>query len=117
MTAVPGRAGSEAPAPIFAALGDPTRLRLVARLCEGGPQSITRLAAGSYFTRQAITKHLRVLEAAGLVRGFRHGRERRWEIRARRLDLARRHLDRISRQWTQRLEALKRHVEDMPDEP
>src|SRR5881296_2777931 len=58
-------------APIFAALGDGTRLRLVARLCAGGPQSIARLTAGSEITRQAVTKHLLVLADAGLVRGVR----------------------------------------------
>jgi DNA-binding transcriptional ArsR family regulator len=61
-------------APIFAALGDETRLRLVFRLCDDGPMSITRLAAGSKVTRQAITKHLRVMEDAGLVRSARRGR-------------------------------------------
>jgi DNA-binding transcriptional ArsR family regulator len=70
---------------LFAALGDPTRLRLVSRLCEGGPLSIARLTAGSRLTRQAITKHLRVLKGAGLVRSRRRGRESLWQLEQRRL--------------------------------
>ena len=101
--------------PIFAALGDETRLRLVARLCAGGPQSITRLTSGSEITRQAITKHLRVLSGAGLVRGVRQGRESRWTLAPDRFDVARRYLDLVSEQWTRRLEALERHLDAMPD--
>ena len=67
-------------APVFAALGDETRLGLVARLSSEGPLSITRLTAGSAVTRQAITKHLYVLAMAGLVSDVRHGRERNWEL-------------------------------------
>ena len=102
-------------APIFAALGDPTRLRLVARLCAGGPQSIARLTAGSEVTRQAVTKHLLVLADAGLVRGVRQGRESRWALEPEQLEVARRYLDLISEQWTQRLEALQLHLESMPE--
>ncbi|MGH9776710.1 MAG: ArsR/SmtB family transcription factor, partial [Candidatus Acidiferrales bacterium] len=65
----------KAHAPVFAALGDETRLSLVAKLCGGRPQSISQLAEGSNLTRQAITKHLRVLESAGVVRSVRSGRE------------------------------------------
>lgn len=111
MTAAPKRAVPEESAPIFAALGDPTRLRLVARLSKGGPQSIARLTEEASVTRQAITKHLRVLEGAGLVRSVRLGRESRWEIEPRRLEVARAFLERISAQWDERLEALRRHVE------
>ena len=75
----PSATAASAAAPVFAALGDETRLRLVARLCKGGPQSIAGLAAGSEVTRQAITKHLQVLGAAGLARSVREGRERVWE--------------------------------------
>jgi DNA-binding transcriptional ArsR family regulator len=99
-------------APIFAALGDETRLRLVARLCEGGPQSIAGLAAGSDVTRQAITKHLQVLADAGLARSTREGRERVWEFEPRRLEAVRRYLDSISRQWDAALDRLKRFVEE-----
>jgi DNA-binding transcriptional ArsR family regulator len=96
---------------VFAALGDPTRLRLVARLCDGGPQSIARLTSATDVTRQAVAKHLRVLADAGLVHGVRQGRESRWEVDAQQLEVARRYLDRIAERWDDRLEALKRHVE------
>jgi DNA-binding transcriptional ArsR family regulator len=101
----------EASAPVFAALGDETRLRLVSRLCEDGPQSIAKLTAGFDVTRQAITKHLHVLEDAGLVRGARDGRESIWELEPRRLLEARRHLDAISKQWDEALGRLKDFVE------
>jgi DNA-binding transcriptional ArsR family regulator len=102
----------EASAPVFAALGDKTRLRLVTRLCEQGPLSIAKLTAGSDVTRQAVTKHLRVLEDAGLVRGTRDGRESVWELSPRRLSDARRCLDMISQQWDDALGRLKAFVED-----
>jgi len=98
-------------APVFAALGDETRLRLVSRLCSGGPASIARLTAGSSVTRQAITKHLHVLAGAGLVRSARRGRERVWELRPRQLEQARESLDAISRQWDEALDRLKAFVE------
>src|SRR6195952_5229120 len=85
-------------APVFAALGDATRLRLVARLCGDGPLSIARLSDGSGVTRQAITKHLHSLAAAGLVRDTRSGRERIWELEPQRLEKARRCLDQIADQ-------------------
>jgi DNA-binding transcriptional ArsR family regulator len=99
-------------APIFAALGDETRLALVARLCEDGPWSIARLTAGSDVTRQAVTKHLQVLAGAGVVRDSRRGRERLWELSPERLDEARRALDEISRRWDEALDRLKRYVEE-----
>jgi DNA-binding transcriptional ArsR family regulator len=102
-------------APIFAALGDETRLRLVARLCSGGPQSIARLTAGSEVTRQAVTKHLLVLADAGLVRGVRQGRENRWALKPEQLEVARRYLELISERWTDCLEALERHLGSMPE--
>jgi len=98
-------------APIFAALGDAIRLRLVARLSAGGPLSITTLAAGATVTRQAITKHLHVLEGAGLVHGARHGREQLWELQPRQLLAARRCLEIIERQWDAALSRLKDFVE------
>lgn len=107
--------GFESSAPLFAALGDETRLRLVARLCSGGPQSIARLTAGSKVTRQAVTKHLLVLADAGLVRGVRQGRESRWALKPEQLEVARHHLELISEQWTERLEALERYLESMPE--
>lgn len=96
---------------IFAALGDETRLRLVSRLCNDGPMSITRLTAGSNVTRQAITKHLRVMKEAGLVRNARHGRENVWQLEQRRLEDARRYLDLISKQWDDALGRLRKFVE------
>jgi DNA-binding transcriptional ArsR family regulator len=98
-------------APVFAALGDETRLRLVARLCTDGPQSIARLTEGAEVTRQAISKHLRVLEEAGVVRGSRDGRESVWEIEPRRLDDARRSLDLISARWDAAIDRLRALVE------
>jgi DNA-binding transcriptional ArsR family regulator len=99
-------------APVFAALGDETRLSLVARLSGGEPLSITRLASGTQVTRQAITKHLHILEEAGVVKGFRQGREQLWELERRRLDQARRSLDTIARQWDGALARLKALVEE-----
>jgi DNA-binding transcriptional ArsR family regulator len=99
-------------APVFAALGDLTRLRLVARLTGGRPQSITQLSAGAAVTRQAITKHLRVLADAGLVRGHKHGREQMWELNLRQVQEARRRLDLIAQQWDGALARLKLMLED-----
>jgi DNA-binding transcriptional ArsR family regulator len=99
-------------APLFAALGDETRLALVLRLGSGGPHSIAQLAAESPYTRQAITKHLEVLSAAGLVRSDRRGRERIWTVEADRLDAARRYLDQVSLQWDAALGRLKQFVEE-----
>jgi DNA-binding transcriptional ArsR family regulator len=108
---VAGNAALRASAPVFAALGDETRLRLVSRLCSGGPASIARLTAGSSVTRQAITKHLEVLAGAGLVHSRRLGRERVWELRPQQLEQARESLDAISRQWDEALGRLKSFVE------
>jgi DNA-binding transcriptional ArsR family regulator len=102
-------------APIFAALGDETRLRLVARLSEGGPQSIVQLTTGTVVTRQAITKHLNVLAGAGLVRGSRSGRESRWELEPQRIVEVGSYLDLISEQWDKRLAAIKQHIEAEPE--
>jgi DNA-binding transcriptional ArsR family regulator len=99
-------------APLFAALGDETRLGLVARLSAGGSVSVTQLTAGSGITRQAVSKHLRVLASAGLVRGSRRGRESLWRLEPRRLDEARRSLDRLSQQWDQALDRLRMFVEE-----
>ena len=98
-------------APLFAALGDATRMDLVARLSSGGPQSIARLAHGSPITRQAVTKHLVVLADAGLVRSERRGRERHWQLEPGALDIARRYLDHVSQQWDDRLSALAQHLD------
>jgi DNA-binding transcriptional ArsR family regulator len=99
-------------APLFAALGDETRFRLLARLSSGGPGSITSLGATLPVSRQAITKHLAVLSDAGLVRSRRRGRERIWQLEPKRLSDAHQYLDRISQQWDSALERLRKHVED-----
>jgi DNA-binding transcriptional ArsR family regulator len=96
---------------VFAALGDPQRLRIVSRLCQDGPQSIARLTEGTEVTRQAVTKHLRVLEAAGLARGERSGRETVWTLEPRPLEAAREHLAQISRQWDEAIDRLRAFVE------
>jgi DNA-binding transcriptional ArsR family regulator len=101
-------------APIFAALGDGTRLQLLDRLGEDGPQSITRLSTGSAITRQAVTKHLLVLADAGLVHDARRGRERIWSLDTGRLSDAGRSLEHFSRQWDAALARLKAFVEEEP---
>jgi len=98
-------------APIFAALGDETRLYIVASLSSTGPMSIVALTTGSGVTRQAVTKHLRVLLDAGLVRLERAGRETRWELDREPLDAARDSLDQIATQWDEALGRLKAFVE------
>jgi DNA-binding transcriptional ArsR family regulator len=99
------------PAPLFAALGDQTRLGLVTRLSTEGPASIARLTRGSGVTRQAVAKHLRVLGRAGIVSDSRRGRESVWTLEPRKLEEARRSLDRISRHWDDALGRLKVFVE------
>lgn len=99
-------------APIFAALGDETRLQLVARLGREGPLSIAKLTERTTITRQAVAKHLRVLEGAGVVVGSRDGRESVWTLETKRLEDARAHLEVISRQWDDTLERLRAFVED-----
>jgi DNA-binding transcriptional ArsR family regulator len=101
-----------AAAPVFAALGEPTRLRLLARLGEGGAQSIARLTEGTAITRQAVTKHLRVLEESGLARSARDGREQIWTLDPAPLDAARRSLEQVSQRWDERLARLKVLVEE-----
>lgn len=99
------------PSLIFAALGDETRLRLVARLSGGQPHSISQLTRGSKLTRQAITKHLRVLEAAGIVHSVRAGRESRFQFDPKPLQEMKDYLDFVSKQWDQALFRLKSFVE------
>ena len=98
-------------APVFAALGDVTRLSLVAKLCAGQPRSISQLTEGSHLTRQAITKHLRVLERAEIVRSVRAGRESLFEFDPEPMEEIKKHLDSISEQWDQALSRLKSFVE------
>ena len=108
----PASAALERSAPTFAALGDATRLHVVSRLSREGPLSITELSEGVELTRQALTKHLEVLAAAGLVRSEWKGRARVWELRTRQLEEARRALDTISKRWDEALERLRAMVEE-----
>jgi len=99
-------------APIFAALGDDTRLAVIDRLGSAGPQSISRLTEGTELTRQAMTKHLHVLARAGLVRDTRAGRERIWELSRAPLEAARSYLEQAAARWDVRIARLRLLVED-----
>jgi DNA-binding transcriptional ArsR family regulator len=98
-------------ASVFAALGDETRLAVLARLARGQAQSITRLTEGTRLTRQAVTKHLRVLQGAGVVRSIRVGRETQFALEPKPIDDARVYLDGVARQWDDALARLKAFVE------
>lgn len=102
---------SEALASVFAALGDPTRLKLVAVLCAGGALSIAQLTANTDITRQAVTKHLHVLADAGVVRDTKAGRERLWQLDPAQIEAAKRTLEVIGRQWEVALGKVKAFVE------
>ena len=99
-------------APLFAALGDETRLSLISRLCQESWQSISQLASGTDLTRQAVTKHLQVLERAGLVRSVRKGRETLFEFDATPIETMTQYLEAVSKQWDKKLNDLKNFVED-----
>lgn len=103
-------------APVFFALGDQTRMRLVALLCAGGALSITSLTAETHLTRQAVTKHLQVLADAGIVRDLRQGRERLWQFEPARIAEARAALDLIGQNWDGALGRLKALVEAPADD-
>lgn len=98
-------------APVFAALGDATRLKLVGRLVDGRPRSIAQLADGLDLTRQGVTKHLRVLQRAGIVKARSVGRESRFTFVPEPVDRARSYLDAVSAQWDDALARLKTFVE------
>ena len=98
-------------ATVFFALGDVTRLRLVALLCAGSALSITQLTTKTEITRQAVTKHLQVLADAGLVRDLKIGRERLWQFDPAQMEAARESLEVIGRQWNQALAKLKAFAE------
>jgi DNA-binding transcriptional ArsR family regulator len=98
-------------AAVFAALGDETRLGLVSILCDAGPTSIAKLTESFDMTRQAITKHLRVMQEAGLVRRTQQGRESIWRLEPKRLADARQHLESVSAQWEGALTRLRRFLE------
>jgi DNA-binding transcriptional ArsR family regulator len=114
MSPLASAARSAEAAPVFAALGDGTRLRLVTRLSDDGPLSIARLSEGAGVTRQAITKHLEALANAGVVRGRRHGRERIWELQPERLEMASRYLNDVSGQWDAAIGRLRAFLEQDP---
>jgi DNA-binding transcriptional ArsR family regulator len=107
----------EARAPLFDALGDPNRLRIVVRLCETGPCSTSQVTQVIPVTRQAATKHLLLLEAVGLVTSSRHGRERIWRIQPDPLAEASEYLTALSKRWDRALDRLRSYVEDQPEEP
>jgi len=99
-------------APLFDALGDPNRLRIVTRLCEGGPCSTVALTQVIPVTRQAATKHLLLLEAVGLVTSDRKGRERIWRIQPEPLVAASDYLTALSQRWDNAIDRLRAYVED-----
>jgi len=103
--------GLAAAAPMFAALGDATRLRIVMRLRHDGPQSITHLTRDANISRQAVTKHLRALQQVQLVASTRSGRERIWQLRQQRLAELHGYMEQISGQWDSALERLRTQVE------
>jgi DNA-binding transcriptional ArsR family regulator len=107
-----GRAEFKNRASAFAALGDKTRLSLIGKLSDGPPQSISRLAEGSMVTRQAITKHLQVLEGAGIVRSERVGRESLFVLKPEPLKKLQSYLERVSDHWERALARLKSFVEN-----
>ncbi len=98
-------------AAVFAALGDDMRLALVAKLSAGQPRSISQLTEGSRLTRQAVTKHLRVLERVGIVRSNHRGRETRFEFDPQPIEGIKKYLHFVSQQWDQALGRLKALVE------
>ncbi|MEK6553932.1 MAG: metalloregulator ArsR/SmtB family transcription factor [Bdellovibrionota bacterium] len=103
---------NEEQAHIFAALGDPNRLSLVAKLIDRKPHSISALTAGTKITRQAITKHLTVLEGVGLVTNIKEGRERLYLLDPKPLESLQEYLDVIAAQWDEALNNLKTFVEE-----
>jgi DNA-binding transcriptional ArsR family regulator len=107
-----GSAALSTRAAVFAALGDETRLAVLARLAKGRPQSISQLTLGTELTRQAVTKHLRVLEDAGVVHSSRVGRESRFELEPKPIDDVREYLEHVSSQWDGALARLKSLVEE-----
>jgi len=103
---------AETAAPVFDALGDPHRLRMVIWLCDSGPCSTTVVTQSVPVTRQAATKHLALLESAGVVSSTKRGRERIWSVQTALLTDIGDYLERLSRQWDQRIERLRAFVED-----
>jgi DNA-binding transcriptional ArsR family regulator len=98
--------------PVFNALGDPNRLRIVTRLCDGGPCSTSQVTQVVPVSRQAATKHLLLLEAVGVVSSERHGRERIWRIEPAPLTDASAYLTALSMRWDNAIDRLRAYVED-----
>ena len=96
----------------MAALGDETRLLMISKLISGKRQSISHLTAGTNLTRQAVTKHLHVLQNAGIVRSIRVGRENQFELEPKPIDDVREYLEYVSKQWDNALARLKSFVEN-----
>jgi len=109
------KAPEQAVVEVFSALGDRTRLFVVGKLVAGGALSATALSDGAKVSRQAIAKHLRVLEGAGLATHEKRGREVLYSLEARRLEQARAFLDGVSAGWDRAIERLRRMVEERPD--
>ena len=99
-------------APLFDALGDPNRLRIITRLCDGGPCSTTEVTTVVSVSRQAATKHLLLLEAVGLVSSQRHGRERIWRVQPKPLTDASEYLTALSQRWDRAIDRLRAYVEE-----
>jgi DNA-binding transcriptional ArsR family regulator len=97
---------------LFDALGDPNRLSIITRLCDGGPCSTTTITAAVSVSRQATTKHLLLMEAAGLVSSRRHGRERIWRLEPKPLTDASEFLNVLSQKWDNAIDRLRNYVED-----
>ena len=107
-----GRAGVGAPlSPLFGALGDPNRLRIIVRLCDSGPSSTSQVSSVIPVTRQATSKHLELLEAAGLVASSRRGRERLWTVQTEPFERAGDYLAQLSRRWDAAIDRLRAYVE------
>lgn len=98
--------------PVFNALGDPNRMRLVSRLCDAGPGSTSEVARAVSVSRQAATKHLLLLEEVGLVSSDRRGRERIWRMQPEALNEASDYLDQLARRWDRAIDRLRAFVED-----
>jgi DNA-binding transcriptional ArsR family regulator len=101
-----------AKAPVFDALGDPNRLRIIIWLCDGGPRSTSQVTEVIPVSRQAATKHLLLLEAVGLVSSDRRGRERISRVQPQPLSDASDYLTTLSRRWDRAIDRLRAHVED-----
>jgi DNA-binding transcriptional ArsR family regulator len=99
-------------APLFDALGDANRLRIIVRLCDLGPSSTSQVTSVIPVTRQAASKHLQLLETAGLVTSSRRGRERVWTVRTEPLARASDYLTQLSRRWDAAVDRLRAFVEE-----